>query len=82
MSTWRQHNFVPGRKYRVLKNMWTGTSQFLSGEIIEFVKATYSRYDGSTAFIFKAPDTGTMKTWLLVDAELDSSDQLFGNVEL
>jgi len=78
VSTWRKHRFEPGKKYRVARDIRTeDNSVFHSGEIVEFVDAQYSRYDGSTAFWFTSVDTQEPKNWFLKDDAPDISDELF-----
>src|SRR5262249_7598262 len=80
LTTWRQNTFEAGKKYRVMKEIQTSTSVFSRGEIVQFREATYSRYDSSTGFVFESEAPRELKTWLLYDADADTSDQLFALV--
>jgi hypothetical protein len=77
MSTWRQHNFQEGAKYRVKKAIVTPTSDFSLGEIVVFCGSSYSHYDSSSAFMFQAEPSGENKTWFLHDDDDDHSNEIF-----
>ena len=77
MSTWRQHDFREGARYRVRADIKTATSHFALGEIAVFTGASHSCYDSSSAFMFRSESAGEIKTWFLRDDEEDRSKQLF-----
>jgi hypothetical protein len=51
-GTWREHPFVPGQRYTVLKDCSYLGHDALAGAIIEYVDAGYERYDGTSLFRF------------------------------
>lgn len=77
MSTWRQHSFQEGTKYRVKKAIITATSDFSLGEILVFCGCSHSHYDSSSAFMFRAEPSGEIKTWFLRDDDDDCSNEIF-----
>lgn len=77
MSTWRQHNFREGRRYRVKREINTATSRFSPGEVLVFSGTSHSPYDSSSAFIFHCESSQEVKTWFLHDDQEDRSAELF-----
>ena len=80
MSTWRQHSFREGRKYRARIEITTATSQFVPGEVLVFCGTSHSRYDSSSAFMFRSETSGGTKTWFLHDDDEDRSGELFEDI--
>jgi hypothetical protein len=74
-GTWRPHSFVPGRRYKVVKDCKYFGSQFKAGDILEFDTSGYERYDCTSLFRFypvgarKDPSGGLV--WNLHDNEPD-----------
>jgi hypothetical protein len=80
METDRSSRFKVGRSYRVLRAFQSGMDEFVPGEVLVFQSVSYSRYDESSAFLFRAAVGGELKTWFLYDADLDNGAELFVEV--
>jgi hypothetical protein len=79
MSTWRDHIFRRGERYRVKADIKAPTGCFSEGEIVIFCDSSHSPYDSSSAFIFRS-ETSETKTWFLRDDAEDNSLELFEGI--
>jgi hypothetical protein len=77
VKTWRTSNLKPAVEYRVEKSIVSPTDSFEAGEFVTFLSAEYSRYDSSTAYVFRSRTTGKTKTWFLADKDADVMKDLF-----
>jgi hypothetical protein len=77
METDRSYRFKVGRSYRVLRGFRSGMDEFVLGEVLLFQSASHSRYDESSAFLFRAALGGELKTWFLYDGDPDNGAELF-----
>lgn len=75
-GTWREHPFVRGAKYRVIKDCAYLNFRFIAGSIVEFDSSGYERYDSTSLFRFyqKRSILGKREEliWSLNDDEPDS----------
>jgi hypothetical protein len=71
-DTWRPTPFKTRQLYRTLKAFNSLRDSFQSGEVLEFVSSSYSRYDSSTGFVFKDNGSGELRIFDLHDEEPDS----------
>src|SRR4051794_14042162 len=57
--------FVPGAKYRAMRDVVGRPEGFVAGEVLTFVSAGYSRDDDSYVYQFRSDADGKLKSWLL-----------------
>jgi hypothetical protein len=69
MKTSHNPELQVGRNYRVVRDLACNTGTFQTGQILRLESSNYSRYDGSTLFIFRDNVTGELKGWCLGDNE-------------
>jgi len=68
--------------YRVKKSFMSWQSTFIAGEVLDFVRDYYSRYDSSFVFQFKSRSDGQEKFWHLhEDDPKDTWKQYFEPIE-
>jgi len=65
----RQPIFARGAHYRCLLSFQSGPSSFEAGEVLTFLKETYSRYDTAFVYEFRSDADGQLKYWLLSDGD-------------
>ena len=74
-GTWRKHPFVPGQRYKVLRDCSYLAHHASAGAVVEYVDAGYERYDSTSLFRFVDPLTALGPKeliWSLHDDEPDS----------
>ena len=70
---WRKNILKKGTCYRAKVSFVSGPSRFEVGEVMIFVRDSYSHYDNSTVYEFLCKDAQESKGWWLHDSESPES---------
>ncbi|WP_185234347.1 hypothetical protein [Teredinibacter franksiae] len=72
-STWRDHPFVLGGRYRAnIKILSHPNSEFSKNSVYELKNIGHSHYDSASVFAFINVESGKLQSWWWFDDEPES----------